>query len=200
MCGDDFHEEIEAARVSPGPAYAGPINPLGPPAAGDGRTSENTPGNEEGLEREESGEGAEGENARTPGVSPIPHVAQPPSEFRKLIVRKVQRAAGKASGRRQMVDGDKCEKMALAFEEQSDPPRFALGVGHITGKDAPGFDLVSFDSSKDRDVFQIPETRDWSKVRRFIEVKGRSSSTARIDLKGNELNAASVVRPTDCLL
>jgi hypothetical protein len=190
MCGDDFHEEMEAARVSPGPAYAGPINPLGPPVTGDGRTSENTPGNEEGLEREESGEGAEGENARTLGVSPIPHVAQPPSESRKLIVRKVQRAAGNASGRRQMVDGDKCEKMALAFEEQNDPPRFALGVGHITGEDAPGFDLVSFDSSEDRDVFQIPETRVWSKVRRFIEVKGRSSSTARIDLKGNELNAA----------
>jgi len=190
MCGDDFHEEIEAAKVRPGPAYAGAINPLGPAADGDGRTSDNTPGNEEGLERTESSEGADGEDAKTPGVRPIPHVAQPPSQSRRLIVRKLQRAVGTTSGRRQMVDGDKCERMAIAFEEQSDPPRFALGVGHITGEEAPGFDLVSFDSSEERDIFQIPETRDWSKVRRFIEVKGRSSSSARIELKGNELTAA----------
>ena len=190
MCGDDFHEEIAAARVSSEPTYSGPINPLGPSPAVGGSPSEKTQDKEESGETEESGEGSEGENARTPGVSPIPHVAQPPSEFRKLIIRCVQRAAGEANGRRQMVDGDRCEKMALAFEEQNDPPRFALGVGHITGEDAPGFDLVSFDLAENRDIFQIPETRDWSTVRRFIEVKGRSSSTARIDLKGNELSAA----------
>ena len=31
-------------------------------------------------------------------------------------------------------------------------------------------------------------------MRRFIEVKGRSNSTAKIDLKGNELTAASKYR------
>ena len=190
MCGDDFHEEIESAKAKPGPTYAGPIEPPSPPGGERGGTSENTPSKEQGSEGEGSDEGEAGENTKTPGVSPIPHVAQPPCAPRKLIVRKVQRAAGKASGRRQMVDGDKCERMAMSFEEQNSSPRFALGVGHITGLDAPGFDLVSFDSDEDRAVFQNPETRDWSKVRRFIEVKGRSSSTAKIELKGNELKAA----------
>lgn len=58
------------------------------------------------------------------------------------------------------------------------------------GLDAPGFDLASFSTAEEREAFRNPETRDWSKVERFIEVKGRSSSTARIELKGNELTAA----------
>ncbi len=78
----------------------------------------------------------------------------------------------------------------MEFEESSDPPRFPILVGRITGVDAPGCDVLSFASAEDRAGFKNPETRDWAKVLRFIEVKGRSSAAAKIELKDNELKAA----------
>ncbi len=51
--------------------------------------------------------------------------------------------------------------MAKAFEEQDSPRRWALQVGHITGTDAPGVDLVSFNSEEDKTAFETEQPRDW---------------------------------------
>lgn len=189
MCGDDFHDEIEKAKTKPAPTYSGPIETPRPAQIEDESTPGDAP-NDGQKSEEESSEGDDATDSKQPGVKQLPHVPLPPTTTRSIVIRNVQRRAAKSSGQRQMVDGEKCEIMALPFEEQNDPPRFALGVGHITGLHAPGFDLVSFESPEDRSNFQNQETRDWSKVLRFIEVKGRSSSSAKIELKGNELRAA----------
>lgn len=190
MCGDDFYEEIEAAKTKPSPTYAGPIKPPTPPRAVVEEAAEVSQDEKLSSNHEAPGDNQADTDSKSPGVRTVPHIPQPPVANRKIVVRNVRRRGGKSISHRQVVDGDKCETIAMAFEEQNDVPRFALGVGHITGLDAPGFDLASFASAEDRAVFQNPETRDWSKVQRFIEVKGRSSSTAKIELKGNELKAA----------
>ena len=187
MCGDDFHEEIEVAQATPQPAYAGPICPPTEPEPKDADSDKDKVA---AVQNEASGTGDDKKEKKPSGVTPIPHVPQPPPEQRKVVVRKVRKIASKPIGARSVVDGDRCEQMAAVFEEQDSPGRYVLGVGHITGLDAPGFDLVSFDFEQDLDVFRNAETRDWSKVRRFIEVKGRSSSSAKIELRGNELRAA----------
>lgn len=187
MSGDDFQEEIEAAIAKAQPGYAGPIHPPTAPH----------PNQEVGIQEDEEvevcsenvAEGGELE-PKIPGVMEVLHVPLPPPVNRKIIIRNVLRSTGGANGPRTMVNGERCERMAVAFEEQVNPRRYALGVGHITGLDAPGFDLVSFATEAELDEFQNPATRDWSKVKRFIEVKGRSSATAKIELKGNELRAA----------
>jgi hypothetical protein len=190
MCGDDFHEEIEASKTKAQPTFAGPIVAPASVSPEEDRTTTETDDDKENGTGGEEPTPQGGDTPRTPGVSRVPHTPQPPVSPRLLVVRKVRRKVGKTTGRRKMVDGDKVEQMAVEFEQQCDPPRYPLEVGHITGQEAPGFDLVSFDSEADRAAFDAPETRDWTTVRRFIEVKGRSSSTAKIELKGNELRAA----------
>ena len=187
MCGDDFHEDIESAKAKFPPAYVGPIHP--PTAKAPDEVGSQT--QEKPAETNENpGTVDEDKEAKLPGVTPVPHVPHPPLARRKIVVRNLQKTPPKAHGTRTVVDGERCERIAAAFEERDSPSRWALVVGQITGLDAPGVDLVSFDSEGDREHFRNPETRDVNKVRRFIEVKGRSSSTAKIELKGNELMAA----------
>lgn len=187
MCGDSFYEEIAAAKAQPQPSYAGPIEPPAAPQL------DTTGPIREEPQVESSNTGrpdTSGDGAKASGVTPLPHTPQPPPVRRPIVVRNVQRTPAKHGEGRNIVDGERCERMAEAFEAQDSSIRYALGVGHITGLDAPGFDLVSFESEGDRALFQNPSTRDWTTVQRFIEVKGRSSSTAKIELKGNELKAA----------
>ncbi|WP_341864734.1 DUF3883 domain-containing protein [Desulfomicrobium norvegicum] len=187
MCGDDFQNEIETAEAKPQPAYSGPIFP---PIAPNPNVSEN-PAVEQMASPNEQSQTDNGEkDTKPPGVTPIPHIPQAGPKRRPVVVRKVQKSPAKHNGTLTIVDGERCERIAEAFEEEVTPKRFALGVGHITGLDAPGFDLVSFDSEEDRESYRNPETRDRVKPLRFIEVKGRGSSSAKIELKGNELKAA----------
>ncbi len=187
MCGDQFHEEIETASVKPNPVYAGPIEAPAPPQQNQSPCNPEEP---QAGEQAKLESGASYRKEKTPGVISIPHKPLSSVAQRKIVVRGVQPSLGRRSGSETIVDGERCERMAAAFEEQDNPSRYTLGVGHITGLDAPGFDLVSFASNEARELFQKPETRNWSTVLRFIEVKGRSSSTAKIELKGNELKAA----------
>lgn len=190
MCGDDFNVELDAALANPLPRYSGPIAPPSDKSSENPEMPGDLPNGEAVPEVAKPDGVQDATNKRTAGVTEIAHVPQAPTAFRNLVIRNVKRTTNAPGRRKQLADGEKCEKMAKAFEEQSDPPRFATGLGHIMGSEAPGFDLVSFDSDQDREEFLNSETRDWSKACRFIEVKGRSSSTAKIDLKGNELKAA----------
>lgn len=191
MCGDAFQEEIETSSHVSRPTYSGPVDPPTPQndAPGDAKIAAES--GAKGPERANPESDQDNPASQPqPGVTQLPHEPLPAKATRKLVLRKVQRKAGAPSGPRQVVDGELCERMAVAFEEQNAPPRFALGVGHIMGAEAPGFDLVSFETAEECEAFKNPTTRDWTRVQRFIEVKGRSSSTAKIELKGNELRAA----------
>ncbi len=183
MCGDTFYEEIEAAKLTAAPKYTGPI-----PEPKEAVAAEPEP--EPASAAEVAEEIDAGEDTLAPGVVPIPHVPEPAAIPRKIVIQEVQKAPSKPASAKTIVDGGRCERMAMAFEERDTPRRWALEVGHITGTEAPGIDLLSFDSEDDLQAFTTHKPRDWSKVSRFIEVKGRSSSTAKIELKGNELRAA----------
>jgi hypothetical protein len=90
---------------------------------------------------------------------------------------------------RRVTDGTFCEYKAMEFEECDTPPRFPVRVGGITGYEAPGVDVLSFATEQDRDQFINGDRRD-TLVARFIEVKGRASEAAKIDLRDYAVNAA----------
>ncbi len=190
MCGDSIDDEIEESskQHSKGAKYTGPI---ATPTRREEEAASEMKGADEGKETAsaevETEQGVKTETV--PLVTPTAH--NPASEPRRnrVAVKKVT-SKPRAGTTRQVTDGDLCERKAVEFEENSQPPRFPLRVGHITGYEAPGVDILSFASAEERDLFQDPETRDASRVLRYIEVKGRSSSTAKIELKGNELAAA----------
>lgn len=138
-----------------------------------------------------------------PGIAPVQpnqpleivekeHVPQPPGEQRKLQIRTVTPSStkpGTGTGQR-VTDGDFCERKAMEFEEACDPPRWPLAVGQIMGAEGPGCDILSFLSQQAREAFRQGINRELDTVARFIEVKGRGSAGATIELKGNELAAA----------
>jgi hypothetical protein len=82
-----------------------------------------------------------------------------------------------------------CEYKAMAFEEHDTPPRFAVRIGNNTGWQAPGVDVLSFASVEDKAHFLAGDHSE-ACIARFIEVKGRSSEGAKIDLRDNALIAA----------
>jgi len=192
MCGDDFLDEIQQAEASQRRGYAGPIIPpvekppseAEPPHTPPAEPKSGMDGgatNEESATKDSMGE-------KRPGVKQVEHKPEAPQAQRRLVMRKVKRAPSRTGSERKLVDGEKCEEMVLMFETLS--ARFAIPVGHLTGNEAPGCDILSFATAADRQTFEDPATRDWAKVLRYIEVKGRSSSTAKIELRGNELTAA----------
>ena len=77
----------------------------------------------------------------------------------------------------------------MEFEECDTPPRLPVRVAGITGYEAPGVDVASFGTAQDKDQFLKGDRRD-SLVARFIEVKGRASEAAKIDLRDNAVKAA----------
>jgi len=60
----------------------------------------------------------------------------------------------------------------------------------LTGTEAPGCDILSFENATDRNNFKSGKDRNTDQVKRFIEVKGRKSQGAKIELRGNEKDAA----------
>ncbi|SKA71214.1 protein of unknown function [Paucidesulfovibrio gracilis DSM 16080] len=101
----------------------------------------------------------------------------------------VKRVVNKQGGHtRRVTDYNFVERKALEVEAFFD--RFPVLVGHITGYEAPGCDILSFSSAEHRDEFLSGENRDSDRVERFIEVKGRRDKGAAIELRGNEMNAA----------
>lgn len=193
MCGDDFQTEIDDAERAhlQNNVYAGPISrPAGRenPANGEveppNGTSNPVPPSQLNAQENET------EESSGSSIRQLDHTPLPGNARRRLIIRKIELRPPNAVAPRQIVDGELCERKALEFEENDNPPRFPLMVGHITGYDAPGCDLLSFATAEDRDAFKNPSTRKVESVNRFIEVKGRSSTTAKIELRGNELEAA----------
>ena len=124
-----------------------------------------------------------------------PQVREPasPTKRTRLRVQAVTKTEPQSYiSHRQITDWKFCEKKAMEFELADDPPRFPLLVANITGHEAPGCDILSFASREDRESFK--KVKSPRLVVRFIEVKARIDERARIELKGNELDAADKYR------
>lgn len=123
-------------------------------------------------------------------IEPREHVPVPPSVPRKLSVKRNVGGAKLRRNSHKVTDGDFAERKVVEFEKSADPPRYPLPVGHITGADAPGCDVLSFASPEDCESFRLGKNRSMDKIVRFIEVKGRKSEESSIELRGNERIAA----------
>jgi hypothetical protein len=123
-------------------------------------------------------------------IEPKPHTPAPPSTgIACRVTRTLTSGHHYYGGARRITDGTFCEYKAMEFEECDSPPRFPLRVAGITGYEAPGMDVLSFATEQDRDQFINGDRRD-TLVARFIEVKGRASEAAKIDLRDNAVKAA----------
>jgi len=107
---------------------------------------------------------------------------------RNLTVKRVLNKQGSEKHTMRVTNYNFVERKALEVEEFFE--RFPVLVGHITGYEAPGCDILSFSSARYRDEFLSGENRNSDRVDRFIEVKGRRDKGAAIELRGNEMNAA----------
>ncbi len=114
----------------------------------------------------------------------------PPAK-QKLRVKKYRSSSQGSSHSYNPVNGDAAELKIIENEEFFDPPRYALAVGQYMGEEGFGCDILSFKSVEDRENFKHNKCRNLDLVERFIEVKGRSSKSASIELRGNEKEAAS---------
>ncbi|KUI97521.1 sacsin N-terminal ATP-binding-like domain-containing protein [Vibrio sp. MEBiC08052] len=114
-----------------------------------------------------------------------------PAAKQKLRVKKYRSSSHGSSYSYNPVNGDAAELKIIEIEECFDPPRYALAVGQYMGEEGFGCDILSFNSAEERDNFKHNKCRDLKLVERFIEVKGRSSKSASIELRGNEKTAAS---------
>jgi Domain of unknown function (DUF3883) len=133
------------------------------------------------------------------GKQPLTITSQEHVPFQTTILEcrvTRQKSAGprNLSGTRRVTDWAFCERKVIEFEEHATPRRFAIRGGNVTGWKAPGVDILSFSNADDRQKFLDSEIKDSTLVARFIEVKGRSSEAAKIDLRGNELTAAQNYR------
>jgi hypothetical protein len=120
-------------------------------------------------------------------IQPATHTPTPAAAVALRVTRTIH-AEDRSITTYERVRGDFCEAKVVEFEEQRG--RFALHVGKITGFDASGVDVLSFSSAEQRAAFEAAERKDAMLVERFIEVKGRRDSGAKIDLRDNELSAA----------
>lgn len=196
MCGEESLAGLVSLEEAERQLQTIPIHKVKPPSA-------KKPEEEKSVEvdtgppQEHAGEGdvsANGQESTAPNmidgleVTPLPHTPREPQSPRKMVVRRV--AAGGVGTRRgqRVTDGDLCERLAYVFEEQEG--RFPILMGNITGVEGAGCDIFSFASAEDRSRFEANEPRDMSLVFRFVEVKGRSDSGAKIDLRGNEFACA----------
>lgn len=130
-----------------------------------------------------------------PNIGPLiiehkPHSPSGPPERHDLRIQKTTGGRIRTTTMNRVTDGAFCERKAIEFEETSDPPRYPLLVGQITGSSAFGCDVISFATPEDREAFRSGANRQLDKILRFIEVKGRKSESGAIELKGNERNAA----------
>jgi len=111
------------------------------------------------------------------------------TEKRKIVIRgKAKSTTPPVTTDRRITDGNICEEKVICFEESEG--RYPIRVSHIQGYEGPGCDIISFQNETDWQKYTGNPKSESSLIKRFIEVKGRSSERGTIPLKGNELDAA----------
>lgn len=150
--------------------------------------------------------------SRSPGAAPAPAPAVPPSfstsgeptaptpisppapstgSTRNLVVASSARSGGRDGSTASGPSEDETLYVAERFEALATPPRYTLRVSHLRGTDAFGCDILSFAEQEVRDRTRDEQVVSEHVVARFIEVKGRSSRTAPVELTENERRAAA---------
>lgn len=115
----------------------------------------------------------------------------PPAGGRREWV--VAGPAGAARGKGDTVSAMPEEETLLVaerFEALASPPRFTLRVSHLRGYEAFGCDILSFADEARRDRASAEQSVAIGDIERFIEVKGRASRSAPVELTDNERSAA----------
>lgn len=140
------------------------------------------------IEDDSDGDGTETNEIGELTVTPKGHKPTKPSKRTLVVSKNPGKRPKRHSGRR--VNPDRAEELAMKFEE--DQTRYPLKVSQLRGTIAPGCDIISFSTYKDRLEFEEASTTkvDYANVIRFVEVKGSNSSTGSIVLAGNELDRA----------
>ena len=123
-------------------------------------------------------------------VEMVEHHPQDAPNKQKLRIKRRSKKNSKKGTSYRITDSDFTERKVMEVESSFTPARYPLLVGQLTGSDAFGCDILSFDSEEKRDNFKSGENRDLGLVERFIEVKGRKHEGAEIELRGNEKDAA----------
>jgi hypothetical protein len=155
--------------------------------------------NSQGIETEDDNEtDAEGEgfdtlDSNSDSISDVvvEEEEHTPSQSTTIPIAVVRKSGGKRKhSNQQRVDPDRAEELAFKFEEEQS--RFPVLVSHLRGDLTPGCDILSFSTNQDQASFKssIQDNINYFLVDRFIEVKGSSSATGSITLKGNELKRA----------
>lgn len=149
-------------------------------------------------------EAAEGKESSTPGnnqrteekdsqpisIEQKKHTPENGPNRQKLRIQRTTKSTSGNVTSYQVTDYEFVEKKIFEIEENFQPPRYPLRVGHLMGSVAPGCDILSFDCKKKREMFKEGTDRNLNNVSRFIEVKGRRSKNSEIELRGNEKDAA----------
>lgn len=131
------------------------------------------------------------ESINTPlSIEQVEHQSQPAPARQSIRVQRNSSNHTSHSTTHRVTDPEFVERKVMEIEASFEPPRYPLRVGQITGADAPGCDILSFNCAEHRDKFKTGEDRDLNKVIRFIEVKGRKHEKAEIELRGNEWDTA----------
>ena len=89
-----------------------------------------------------------------------------------------------------ITDGDACEEKILLYERAEG--RWPIKVSHMQGHQGPRCDIISFQSESESLEYISNQMSGSNLIKRFIEVKGRSSEKGAIVIKGNALNAARI--------
>jgi hypothetical protein len=193
MCGDDFEVDLSALENSEIEIWGGKIPETEPEDESGGErvaVIKNTELPATSASKESDHEKA-GKIPEHNTVLKDSRELLPPTAHRAISIQKASSSQNSPSiSSRKVTDGELCESKAVEFEMRVEDVRFPLRVGHLTGYEAPGCDILSFRSQSDLEKFKDPDLREESLVERFIEVKGRSDRDARIELHGNELKAA----------
>jgi hypothetical protein len=108
----------------------------------------------------------------------------PPREITRRVTFSSTPGGGGAP--RAQINPDRAENLVVEFEKAQG--RFPEKVSHLQGSEAYGVDVLSFNKKEDLESFYSKP--DLNLIERFIEVKGRVSSSGSIILHGNEMKCA----------
>lgn len=133
------------------------------------------------------------ESPRPKSFEPIQGPEHRPTRKRRLVIApSFHTSTGR--GRGPIATEDVTFRVAEAYEELADPPRFPIRVSHIRGTEAFGCDMLSLRTMEARDRAREQGLVADSDILRFIEVKGRSSRTGQVELSDNEFDKARAER------
>lgn len=123
-------------------------------------------------------------------TSLTPIVAPEPNRVRERGSVVTGSAPTEPAGPSSALPEDETLRVAEEFEGFASPPRFTIRASHLHGSETFGCDILSFATQDSRDRVRDQNEVDLNEVERFIEVKGKTSRSAPVELSENQRAAA----------